>query len=157
MTEKQIKKLKNGLENAGELANKALEKLGNAKEEIDLANRMRHFAEEASELVKAVKKLTPSETPQQNPPKAKRSNSKSARASSGLNNVEAYLRAHPEAAEKRIAKGTFLSNAREDDREKNTTCRHYCGDYCDIGMDMTFCSKRCAYCTNMPGSSKAYA
>lgn len=45
-------------------------------------------------------------------------------------------------------------------QEYNTTCRHFCmsdGErYCDIGMDMTFCGKNCAYASNRPGSSRVY-
>lgn len=44
--------------------------------------------------------------------------------------------------------------------EYNMRCRHHTminkEHKCDIGMDMVFCSDRCAYCTNMVGSTKAY-
>ena len=62
------------------------------------------------------------------------------------------------AKEKRMREyryGLPLPDTFREDEGQNTKCRHYCGDYCSIGMDMTFCSKRCAYCTNMPGFTKA--
>ena len=150
MTEKQIKKLQNGLTAANACISTALEKLGNTKEEINLSNKLRHFAREAEELAKEVAELTPKEVPP---------TPKGTKPPKGLivNNVSAYLAKHPEAIEKKVAKGGLMGPQYEDPDAKNKTCRHYCGDYCDIGMDMTFCSKRCAYCTNMPGSSKAYA
>ena len=150
MTKKQIAKLLNGLLAVKDYTSVALERMGNTKEEIDIANRVRHFAKEAEELARDVGKLTPKEIPATpkgtKPPKGP-----------WANNVEAYLAKHPEAAEKKVAKGVFMGAQYQDTNEENRTCKHYCGDHCDIGMDMTFCSKRCAYCTNMPGSSRVYA
>ena len=151
MTEKQIKKLQNGLTAANACISTALEKLGNTKEEIDLSNKLRHFTREAEELVKELAELTPREIPPT--PKG----TKPPISVQGFNNVSAYLAKHPETIEKKVAKGILMGSQYEDPNAENKTCKHYCGDYCDIGMDMTFCSKRCAYCTNMPGSSKAYA
>lgn len=44
---------------------------------------------------------------------------------------------------------------------KNKLCGYYCENhkgesYCDIGMDTVFCSKNCAYATNVSGSTKVY-
>ena len=151
MTEKQIKKLLNGLSSIEGYTDVALEKLGNKKDEIDLANKIRHFAAEAKELAKEVEKLTPQDIPPT--PKG----TKPAKSAGNVNNVAAYLKKHPETIEKKVAKGILMGPQHEDPNAENKTCKHYCGDYCDIGMDMTFCSKRCAYCTNMPGSTRAYA
>ena len=45
------------------------------------------------------------------------------------------------------------------EQEWNKGCRYYCQDYtgikfCSFGMDMTFCSKKCAFATNVAGSTK---
>lgn len=53
----------------------------------------------------------------------------------------------------------FEEDAKPYVQEWNTRCRYYnqdgCGNRsCSIGMDMTFCSKKCAYATNVTGSTR---
>ena len=46
-------------------------------------------------------------------------------------------------------------------QEWNKSCRYYCEDSygeksCSIGMDMTFCTKDCAYGSNVKGHTEVY-
>ena len=61
-------------------------------------------------------------------------------------------------AEKHIAEAL---NPPKYEQEWNEGCRYYNQDCsgnrsCSCGMDMTFCSKKCAFATNVAGSTRAY-
>lgn len=78
-------------------------------------------------------------------------------------NRERHLEELERARQKKERKERFDRMYQEQNTlpQKNTACRYYCESsdgemYCSISMDTTFCSKRCAYATNVKGSTKVY-
>ena len=70
------------------------------------------------------------------------------------------------AQEKKAKKEKFtkelekIINPEPEVQQFNMRCRYYCQSgsqrYCSCGMDMIFCSKKCAYATNVVGSTKVF-